>query len=369
MNTDPPLPHQETKREINFTSRRSFLISAPVCGAACLGGAFSNQSGVTLQEDIDADLQTFVTDQCRSAVKKGLDFLQGRQNDDGSFGSGLYSRNVAVVSLAAIAMLCSGDTPGRGALGNSIKRSVEFVIGQARESGFINAQEFQSHGPMYGHGFATLLLAIVHGSPGIEVKNTLSKAVNVILQSQNDEGGWRYQPRRNEADLSVTVCQVMALRAAKNAGIFVPSDVVEKSVDYIKRCQNPDGGFRYRLEEVESAFARTAAALVALYSAGIYKGREIEKGLGYLMKDFVPTKENQTAMPHFHYGHYYAIQAMWHAGGKYWGNWYPALRDRLIETQQTKDGSWDETISPEYVTAMSCICLQIPYNLVPIFQR
>jgi hypothetical protein len=37
----------------------------------------------------------------------------------------------------------------------------------------------------------------------------------------NDEAGWRYSPHRSDADISVTIMQVMALRAAKNAGFNV----------------------------------------------------------------------------------------------------------------------------------------------------
>ena len=74
---------------------------------------------------------------------------------------------------------------------------------------------------MYGHGFATLFLAEVYGMhPDPDLRQKLVKAVKLIINTQNDEGGWRYQPERREADISVTICQVMALRAARNAGIL-----------------------------------------------------------------------------------------------------------------------------------------------------
>ena len=97
---------------------------------------------------------------------------------------------------------------------------------------------------MYGHGFATLFLAEVYGmysDPTIREK--LTRAVELIINTQNDEGGWRYDPKRNEADISVTICQVMALRAARNAGVFVSNETIDACVDYVKRSQNPDGGF------------------------------------------------------------------------------------------------------------------------------
>ena len=38
------------------------------------------------------------------------------------------------------------------------------------------------------------------------------------MKSQNDEGGWRYEPYARESDMSIVVCQVIALRAARNIG-------------------------------------------------------------------------------------------------------------------------------------------------------
>ena len=75
----------------------------------------------------------------------------------------------------------------------------------------------------------------------------------------------------------------MALRAAHNAGLFVPAETVDRATDYVMRCQNADGGFMYMLSAGgDSHFPRSAAAVVALNSAGIYSGPEITKALDYL---------------------------------------------------------------------------------------
>jgi hypothetical protein len=221
---------------------------------------------------------------------------------------------------------------------------------------------------MYEHGFATLFLAEVYGmSRHPELREKLSKAVQLIIHTQNDQGGWRYQPQRRDADVSVTICQVMALRAARNAGIYVPNKTIDRCVDYVKRSQNPDGGFMYMLDGGPSEFPRSAAGLVALYSAGIYEGEEVEKALTYLSQ-FVPTKDVRGSEGHFFYGHYYAVQAMWQAGGQHWTRWFPAIRDCLI-SRQSADGSWINSICPEYGAAMAAIILQVPNDCLPIFQR
>jgi len=49
----------------------------------------------------------------------------------------------------------------------------------------------------------------------------LVRAVQLMKSAQNREGGWRYQPKPADADLTVTVCQLQALQAVRDAGIAV----------------------------------------------------------------------------------------------------------------------------------------------------
>ena len=128
---------------------------------------------------------------------------------------------------------------------DGLQRCLDFVLASCQESGLIASDS--NHAPMYGHGFATLFLAEVYGMTGDDrVKEKLQKAVKLIERTQNNEGGWSYMPVPYDADISVTICQVMALRAARDAGIKVEKDVIDKSIKYVISCQNPDGGFSYQ---------------------------------------------------------------------------------------------------------------------------
>lgn len=309
-----------------------------------------------------------ITPEAQEAIEQGLSWLSGQTHDDGTVGEGSYSANTGVVGLVGLAFLAQGSLPDRGRWGEPLRRIMELLFSQTQSNGLISSAQAQSRGPMYEHAFATLLLAEVIGSwTHPKLRPTLTRAIEVIVDSQNEEGGWRYQPRRDDADVSVTVAQVMALRAARNAGIFVSDDCVQRAIDYLKRSQNPDGGFRYMGEERESAFPRSAAALVALFNAGISGGVEIDRGINYLLK--TPPEPISGLLPsHYFYGHYYAIQAMWHAGEERFARWYPAIRDVLIERQQV-DGRWEDLMANQYATAMACIILQVPNNLLPILQR
>jgi hypothetical protein len=345
---------------------------------------------------------TVKTDQ---AIDKGLAYLYSKRHARGSFGTNAYEGNVAVTSLAALAFMAAGHQPNRGAYGRAVTDALRFVLLQDKKSGrkgYLHNPEATPHGPMYGHGFGTLFLAEVSGMVHDkklrnEVKEKLHEAVGVILQSQNGEGGWRYTPSSTDADLSVTVCQIMALRAARNAGVAVPKEKVDKCITYVLKCQDQrDGWFRYMAQGggigTSQSFARTAAGISALNSAGVYhqdarittdgtekdketrkkRGEAVIKGLEFLKNNRPPAPGGRNAFGrpdmHYFYGHYYAVQAMWTAGGTYWTNWYPAIRDELIEAQRI-EGCWVDQICAHYATAMACIVLQVPNNYLPILQK
>ncbi len=299
------------------------------------------------------------------AVQRGLAWLAIQQKEDGSFGSlSHYGRHVGITGLAGLAFMADGSMPGRGRYANAVHNCVDFILSHTSESGLLAAET--SHGPMYGHGFATLFLAEIYGMTSDDkLRETLRKAVRLIVSTQNEEGGWRYQPVRNDADLSVTVCQVMALRAARNAGIYVEKSTIDRAIEYVKKSQNPDGGFRYMLNSGGSAFARSSAGVATLQYAGIYRADEIVKGLEYIGRFKPPTDQS---VGHMFYGHYYAAQAMYQAGNDYWHDWWPAIRTELL-SKQTEEGYWRGQAGTEYGTAMALIILQMPNRLLPIFQK
>lgn len=318
--------------------------------------------------DVPDGAAELMTDEVDKAIDAGLAWLAAQQNADGSFGSGAYRGNVAVTSLAGIAFMAHGSSPGRGPYGAQIDRALAFVMDCTGPSGFISVPGAGTHGPMYSHGFGALFLAEAYGmARRPELREKLERATRLIIDTQNGEGGWRYQPVRADADLSVTICQINALRAARNAGIYVPKETVEACLRYVKQSQNPDGGFKYMLTGGASAFPRSAAGVVALYSAAVYDSNEVDAGIDYL-KRFLPEIKFGPRYSHYFYGHYYAAQALWIRGGEDWLQWYPAIRDELV-SKKTKQGYWPDSIGNEYGTAMALIILQMPNNTLPIFQR
>jgi hypothetical protein len=360
-------------------TRRQLLRTAALGatgGAAALVGHAQDNAGVA--DDL-------VTSDAQAAIDRGLAYLHRFQANDGSFGDGA-GPNAAITGLAALALMSGGHHPGRGQYGRAVGRAMDYLVNRGLANtpvGYLNSGEtgFGHGGGMYQHGFAALFLAEVYGmlpDPARlkRLRDAFEKAIRLIIDSQNKLGGWRYDPRPSEADVSVTVAQLMALRAARNAGLFVPKSTADAAVTYIKACQLQDGGFCYirGQEQLGSAFARSAAAVVGLFSAGVYDGDTIARGLKYLMK-FVPNQRGNRDFfteRYFYYAHYYAALAMWTAGGTYWAEWFPAIRDELLTRlrQAGNQGNWhDQSHGSVYATAMACIILQLPNNYLPILQK
>ena len=306
-----------------------------------------------------------ITPELQASVQRGLEYLAASQNADGSWGANNLGRHVGITGLACLAFMADGHTPGRGEYGRVIDRGLAFVLEHASESGLIAADT--SHGPMYGHGFAAMFLGEVYGmSEDPRIRGKLTKAVQLIVNTQNNQGGWRYHPRPHDADISVTICQIMALRSAREAGIAVPKQTIDRAIEYVRQCQNPvDGGFCYMIGSGGSAFPRSAAGVASLYYAGVYEGEEIDRGLSYLHRQ---GRASMQGGGHYWYGQYYAAQAMFLAGGDHWERWFPMVREALLRSQQG-DGSWQSNYGGPYATAMSLIILQVPNRYLPLFQR
>lgn len=312
-----------------------------------------------------------VTAEAKKAIDAGLKFLQEAQHKDGAFGTLAYKGNAGVAGACGLALLAGGNEPGVGAAGAVLDAALDFVADQEdpRQRGFLHNAKASPHGPMYEHGFATWFLAAAHGhiadkKRAEKVAEVLGRAVTLTLASQNPTRGWRYLPTSKDADLTITAVQLGALRAARDAGVGVPRTALDRAAGFVKRCQARDGGFWYMAAGGgKTTWARTGAGLLALYCAGLTRGREVERALAFLASNRPDPKAARPARPsvEFAFGHALTALATWAAGGDAARDWYTAARDELLPRQRP-DGSWLDVIDPHYATAMALIALQAPHG-------
>ena len=305
-----------------------------------------------------AEEKVKMDDKSKKAVEKALAWLKDQQNRDGSWG------NTAITSFAILAYMANGHVPNQGLYGPEVSKGVRNLLASARDDGYLVGPR---GGNMYCHGMAALALTQVWGMTGDEeVKKVLKKSIDLIVKTQNHEGGWRYEPAPTGADISVTIMQVMALRGAKDSGLHVPDETIKKAVAYINRCRDPrSGGYRYQPYSSGPGYARTAAGVCVLQLSGDYEAREIAQAVAYLER----TGDDGQ---HYWYGHYYAAHAFHQVGGKKWEEYYGRMKARLLATQRTT-GEWSERmeahVGPQYQTAIAVLILSVPANYLPIYQR
>lgn len=346
------------------------LVLAAALSAPAQDGGHDRPLGITTR-DFDAEV--------RRACDRGLAWLASQQQPNGAWRckiayklyetyEGEDGDDVGVTSIALMAFVGAGHTPNRGKYGRVVARGLDFVLSCVREEdGYITANGTR----MYSHAFATMFLAEIYGmSKRRDVKEKLRRAVDLIVWAQNKEGGWRYQPTPIDADLSVTVSTLQALRAARNVGLVVPIDTIERAMRYVKECATRYG-FTYQkvndysFNDTRISYALTACGVVALFSAGLYDSREIRDGLRYLEEN---RHQLRWGKYHYFYGHYYASQAMYLAGSRYWENYYPRVKEGILQGQRS-DGSWQDDVGLTYATAMAVVVLQMPCEWLPLFQK
>jgi len=307
-----------------------------------------------------------------AAVDRALEYLAGRQDASGSWPQGVSGKpNTGVDALCLLAFMGRGHVPGRGPYEETVGRAVDGLRRSADKNGLLVHPGGHSHGPMYEHALATLALIEASGwmTDGT-LRETCRDAVEVIVNAQNREGGWRYQPQPRDADLSVTVMQVVALRAAQNARLAVPEETLEQAIRYVKRCARPDGGFSYQPGQ-GAKDAQSAAGALCLQLLGTFDDPDVGRALEALQKRAYKPEMDQ----YFHYMNYYAMQAHFQAGEQAWSTWHPRVRDLLLESQAA-DGSWpgwqEERLNGPakcYSTAMGSITLEVYMHYLPAYQR
>ncbi len=175
-----------------------------------------------------------------------------------------------------------------------------------------------------------------------------------------------------EGDISVTVLQIVALRAAKNDGIDVPQQTIDKAVGYVKACSARDGGGGFSYQPGgPPGFARTAAAIYSLQVCGLYDDPLVAKGSKFLFDK--QGREGEW----FTYGNFYAAPAQYMIGGDTWKKWYASLKQTLMSRVQRQGDMcfWGNVPNdasgnnPVYVTAVDTLILAMPYHYIPLYQR
>jgi hypothetical protein len=321
---------------------------------------------------------TVIVDEATETVIRGaLKYLASKQQPNGAWGMADGEKHhVAMTGYTLMAFMAAGHLPEEGEYGKHVAAGGQFLLESVKGDGFIQS----GNSNMYGHGIAAIALAELYGQTrDPRMRPKLQQVVRLILSCQNNQGGWRYAPRVGDADISVTVLQAVALRAALNSGLEVPQAAIDRAVAYVRSCYHNDstGGFTYQPHNNSPGFARTAAAVYSLQVCGQYDDPHVKKGSAFLAKA-LPDMIKRQRDEWFTYGHFYAAPAQYMVGGETWKEWYTTLRDLLLKNVKRQGDTvyWEPQFDdgghgqgPLYVTAVYTTILSMPYHYVPLYQR
>ena len=332
--------------------------------------------------------------QHQNAIDNGLRWLARQQDRDGHWEANGGNFRVAVTALAGMAFLMEGSTPTTGAYADNIRRAVDWVQACSRPDGLLVDPNATDGMYMYGHGYALLFLSQVHGEEADEadrkkLDDVLTRAAKFSGKAQTNRGGWGYVSAKDGNDFdegSVTVTQVQALRAARDAGIAVPQDAIRYALQYLQNATHfSTGGVVYTLAGGGGGDGRpplTAAAVVCAFCADELRVPLVKRWLKFCRAHIRLPGEGKAG--HDEYMHYYYAQVLYRLGedgyGKLfpdvkpedrltWGKYRAAMGDYLVK-QQNADGSWGrDLIGPAYDTACFLAILQLDRASLPVYQR
>lgn len=350
----------------------SLAIGGPA-GFAPVAPALGPQ-GSAQQPSVDRGYPRYVTPATRVAIDRGLAYLAGVQNRDGSWMNrrGFEAFPVAMTALAGIAFLMDGNTTTEGRYAQEVDRAVTYILNSVQPDGLIGRPDEESR-PMYGHGFSMLFLGELNGMVEgpvrqRQIQTVLRNAALLAGRAQSRLGGWYYTSDSFRDEGSVTITQVQGLRSLRNGGVAVSKQIIDDAMRYLDLSQNPDGGIAYTASRPgPSRPPLTGAAAACWLNAGDYDNPRLFRAMDYARQTIRPDGTNPN---HFFYAHLYMAQAVYVSGDRYWDDYFPRLRDQFLSLQSTTDGSWiGDSIGDVYGTAVALIILQLPYNQLPIMQR
>jgi hypothetical protein len=307
----------------------------------------------------------------REMYDHGLQYLAAQQTAHGDWPANGQDRGPATTGLCLMALLASGEDPNFGLYSNHVRKAVRSLIQeQDSNTGILGSS-------MYHHGFATLALAEAYGAvdernlwPEGKAPRSLGQALElavraaVTAQKHNRSGGWRYSPSSADADTSVSGAVLVGLLAARNAGIEVPDESINKAIAFYTQMTSSSGSVAYAgMGGFDNSLARMSIGTLVYALARRKDLPQFKAAIKNLAQ-----RIEMPAQPYPEYTRYYEAQALFQGDTEAWEKWNMLLVRQLKKTQRP-DGSFPGQFGAAFSTAMSLLALALNYRFLPIYER
>lgn len=352
----------------------TFIIA--VFGFLMLQVLFFNQS--VDAQDPTLRYGTGVPPAVRSINDRCLRYLANSQLADGSWAGG--QNGPGITGICVMAMMASGEDPDYGPYAINIRKALQhMIINQNPRTGYFGTS---GHASMYHHGFAMLALSEAYGAVSEENlwqgsnapenrKRSLSDALELAVrcaltaQEKNPWGAWRYSPQARDADTTVAGTVLMGILGARNAGIEIPNESIDKALNFFQTCTLRGGGVSYTPSGSHGEGLARAAIATLVYAIGKRKDTPEYKATA----EFIKRRASYSIGNHYlFYTLYYMAQALFQSDFEAWQAWNQRTIQRLQKMQQ-EDGSFNGSYGKAYCTGMAVLTLALNYRLLPIYER
>ena len=277
-----------------------------------------------------------------------------------------------MTAVALLAFLASGEDANFGIYSGHIRKALRSVIRtQDANTGYIGPS-------MYHHGFAMLALAEAYGAvddrtlwPNEKVPRSVGEALELAVraaitaQMSNPTHAWRYSPSGTDADASVTGAVIVGLLAARNAGIEVPDESIDKAIAYLRSMTDRSGDVFY-LVRGNTLATSTARVSIAALTYAVARRKDLAEYKTTL--DYLKHRIGEPSGPFGEYTLYYEAQALFQGDLVSWEKWNEILIRQLRQAQQP-DGSIRGRFNPVISTSLSLLSLAVNYRFLPIYER
>jgi hypothetical protein len=308
------------------------------------------------------------------SLEAGLKWIASQQNDDGSFPVSLdFSSNMrfytSIASLAGMALMLDNEFDAQA------EKALEYILKSCHDDGYIYHGGKPSFKGMWEHGFATQFLAEIlirkkkAGKDTKDLEKKLRKAVELIVKTQNLEGGWGYRALPDpHAEIGPNSTMLDALLVAKKASIEVSEDVIGRGLKSQCVLMLKPGKPTFQGEWRSFSYEANAFVLSSLLGWKNRPETEVYKdALGKIsVSSYLARYTEQTRYQGAYWstgnhtlGLYYSALAYRRAGESFkdkFEKWHGEVVSGLAKFQNEK-GTWKGWFGDVYGSAFVCLTL------------
>lgn len=321
-----------------------------------------------------------------ASIKRGVDYLVGKQNKDGSWGGPTRTKGLniyAPVPDSHLAFRSGASTLALSGLLDSGDRRPEVIaaIDKAEDWLFEKLPKLRHLDPtttynVWGHAYGLRAIADLYEyRKGDEaklsrLKQLAAKQIEMLIKTEDINGGWGYLDfETHTAHFSgiptsfTTATVLLGMKdAEKTFGLSIPEKEIKRGLTSINKQRTPDWSFvysythryrpRYGINRPAGSLGRSQVCMAAMRKFGDQRVTDelLEHWLHRLClregwfdigrKRPVPHETHFSISGYFYYyGFYYATECLQMLPAESQETYIPHLA-RHIMSKQEKDGSW-----------------------------